>query len=456
MAIDLVVAELRRRCMIAPADHRAELQWLDAATTTNSKLDWIEHWAATRIDVWRGVSATAIAMGDVLLSEQLAHEIASVERNPATLPHLSRSVSQVASYLGVRQRSASATRDLCWASVVMATSTRADLIADAHAVAKAALSELQSQAGLPLLLPYDVETTRWLTAPWQTIAVEPAVFDSVPLIDAVAIANSTITAHEGFMLWRSMCADDSATATVLDEILTFANDEGFPRCASVVAAGLDLKLQHSTQHDSFVASGHPLLRARIDTFKDDLQRCQSLTQIEVTLAKHHSLRIAESVWWESLAMIAFAPLVAALALDSERSDQHRRELAMACSVAAKIFGTWQAWQLLLAAPPLAFALQESFERLDDEANSRPRQWGELGFPGTPFAVKAHTLRRIGELAHHPLAPHGWTSAEHWIACVVSDCRDAWQLEDSADHVHLTVLGRSLTIEDIVNMRTSLA
>ncbi|MBP9087598.1 MAG: hypothetical protein KBG15_15860, partial [Kofleriaceae bacterium] len=103
---------MRARCVVAPAQHAAELRWLDAALATTAAPNWVAHWAATRIDVWRGVAAVAALLGDVELRGVLQAQVEAItvlfERGaaPIAVADVAAAVARVAQQLASYHRRA--------------------------------------------------------------------------------------------------------------------------------------------------------------------------------------------------------------------------------------------------------------------------------------------------------------------------------------------------------------
>ncbi len=422
---------MRTRIVDAPAQHAAELRWLDAALMAHESPNWIAHWAATRVDVWHGVAAAAALLGDVDLQRGLQDEASALvlllKRDPNTLvvADVAVAVARVAQQLANYHRRVFATRDLCWAALTLAVHHDPAKRQDALQVAAAvmAIAEPRSPA-----IPFDDVARTALFALLQPVASSARVsvqlaVAPVPAFDAAAAEACTITVAQGYAMWRAALPPASHTAQALDQLLRHRDVAGFPLSAEIVARRLDVALLQAAQLDAMAEAltdaSHGLAYRRAVILAAALLDCSSPTLVEICLAVRGLVDSVESVWWDVLGIVALAPLAAACAHDAEPTDRTAAELRAAAQLAHHCFGHRTAWAQALNTPPLHAALQRCWLQMHGTCPS-PDQISELSFAGTSAACKANVLRSLGELPAHPSAPSGWLDATSWIAAMCDD------------------------------------
>ncbi len=453
---------MRARCVIAPAQHAAELRWLDAALATTAAPNWIAHWAATRIDVWRGVAAVAALLGDVELRGVLQAQVEAItvlfERGaaPIAVADVAAAVARVAQQLASYHRRAFATRDLCWAALTLAVQQDP---AKRHEAVQVAAAVTGVACPRSLVVPFDDAARVILLAPVDAIepsAITDCLTAPVSAYDAAAVAACSITVAQGYAMWRAALPTNSHTAQALDELLCYADVPGFPQHADIVAQGLDVALLRAAQLDAvadqLTAPIQGVAYRRALALTAALPACTSPTLVEIWVAARGLVDSVETVWWDVLGMVALAPLVAAIVHDAEPSERTAAELRAAAHLALDCFGHRDAWAEVLNAPPLHAALQRCFAQMQGHATAQPIAFGEVTFAGTGAACKASALRRLGELPPHPAAPSGWGDVTSWLAAMRDDV--LVQMPQHGAARALQAWGQSVACAAVVQMQVA--
>lgn len=457
---------LQTRCSAAPQRHAAELQWLaDAivAVSNGDACDWVAHWASTRIDVWSELVVAAGQLGDQALQQLLVAQRAeladAVARQAVSITQVAAALGRVNGQLSRHVQAAIAARDLIWAAVALTTQLSPAAQLDARQVAAAALGVLQQYEASPYWLPFAPAGVAALLR--CTARIAPLVAPSVttPVFDPAAAQASTVTVAESYASWRASLPAASETARALDALLEFADDADFPQTPALVEQGRDVALLRAAQLDALAsavfAPGQMLAEQRVQTLQHELLACTTPTEIEMCIARRSLFNAHEIVWWDALATVAFAPLVAAAHHDANPSAEAHAGLVAAVTLVVDVFGSHAAWCEVLRAPPLVAVLHHSFAFVQGEPGLLPSAWGELRFAGAAAARKARALRQVGELPMHSLsAPTGdWPDGATWLAALHADVAAVLPAaDDEAEGCGLVACGDALAVTDLQQMR----